>query len=113
MKDSRIKCCSNCNCEHNKNRKDHRYSAADRFCTACGSELTFACKGCLGPVIDQGPDHKLCSACEAERADKKARREDAGKKVIATVSLGLAATVTFIAKHGKEAAEAATKIVRK
>ena len=74
-KDKRIKGCPNPDCECN--RKKHKYTADDRFCTRCGSELVFVCKVCFKKLADEGPQHVICGKCAAERDD---RRNDAHKR---------------------------------
>ena len=69
-KDKRVKGCPDPLCE--RNAKKYKYAATDKFCTICGAELTFVCPVCFRKLADMGPDHILCAACQAEKADRKA-----------------------------------------
>ena len=71
LKDKRIKCCSNSQCECYQNKKKHKYSANDRYCTLCGSGLVFVCSKCLEPITDDGPTREVCHSCEAKQRDRK------------------------------------------
>lgn len=100
MRDKRIKSCPNAACEHNINRKTHKYTAEDHYCSICSSELVFACARCLGPLTDEGPKHKICRKCEGEIADRKAK----AKKIVYKVGAGagtLGTGIIAIAKSGK------------
>lgn len=111
MKDRRVKCCPNENCEHNRNRKKHLYNAKDRFCTSCGSELVFACAKCFGPISDDGPKHKICMSCEAKAEDRKEKVRAVGGKIAAGACAAGAGAAAFVRKDGvKKVVEIAAKI---
>ncbi len=72
-KDKRVKGCPNTLCI--RNGKKYKYTAADKYCTLCGSELTFVCPVCFRKLADMGPEHVLCASCQAEKADRKANTQ--------------------------------------
>lgn len=113
MKDKRIKCCPNTQCEHNQNRKKHRYCASDRFCSLCGNELVYVCAKCLNSIADDGPEHRVCAACEAKAEDRKDKVKKVGGGV-ATGAAALGAAARQFVKAGgvKKVADAAKKIMR-
>lgn len=100
MKDKRVKSCPNIACEHNINQKAHKYSAGDRYCSACSTELVFACSRCLGPLTDDGPKHKICGNCEGEIADRKVKIKKIGGSIVAGMGT-LGAGIVAISKKGK------------
>ena len=91
MKDKRSKCCPNELCEHNQNRKKHQYKAEDTYCTNCGTELVFVCQKCFNLISDEGPEHRICGNCDAERGQKMAKI-----KVNASRAGGAAAAVVAV-----------------
>ena len=75
-KDKRIKGCYNLACK--RYRKEYKYETTDNFCTICGQELVYVCAECFEKIEDHGPEHKLCSTCEAKH---QARREAVNQSV--------------------------------
>lgn len=69
MMDKRSKGCPNDVCK--RNNEHYLYKATDLYCTICGTELVFVCPKCFGKLADQGPEHIICSSCEAEKEDRK------------------------------------------
>lgn len=112
MKDRRVKCCPNTQCEHNQDRKKHRYSASDQFCSLCGNELVFVCAKCLDSIADEGPAHRVCASCEAKAEDRKEKVKKVGGGVAAGAAAVGAAAQKFVKAGGvKKIAEMAKKII--
>ena len=99
MKDKRVKCCPNEACGRDPKHKRPVFSAEDKYCTACGSELVFACSKCLGPLSDKGPGHRVCGGCEAKAADRKAKAKDVGGKVAGGVAAIGGLAIGFLKKR--------------
>ena len=113
MKDKRVKCCPNTQCEHNQDRKKHRYRASDRFCSLCGNELVYVCAKCLNSIVDNGPAHRVCASCEAKAEDRKDKLKKVGSGVAAgTAAVGAAAQQFVKAGGAKKVAELAKRIIR-
>lgn len=112
MKDKRVKCCPNMQCEHNRERKKHRYCASDRFCSLCGNELVYACAKCFDSIADEGPAHRICASCEAKAEDRKDKAKKIGGRVAAGATVVGAAAQQFVKAGGlKKVADAAKKII--
>ena len=89
-KEKRVKHCPNPDCTRAATK--YKFNADDTYCTECASELVFACASCGGPLDDQGPEHKLCAYCQAEKA--RHRQQVVGKA--AAVAAGAAAVATKV-----------------
>lgn len=95
-KDKRVKGCSDPSCQ--KAEKKVKFKAEENYCPICGSELVFVCSKCHGPLEDEGPNHRVCSGCEAVANDRKAKAIDGGKKVGGVIGSVALAVAGFIAK---------------
>lgn len=106
-KDKRVKGCPNTLCDRNK--KKYKYTATDKYCTLCGTELTFVCPVCFRKLADIGPDHVLCVSCQAEREDRKVN----AKKRLQYISDKVGGAARFAAKGVSEgAADAANAVAQ-
>ncbi len=104
-KDKRAKGCPNTLCV--RNGKRYKYAATDKYCTQCGSELTFVCPVCFRKLADMGPDHVLCASCQAEREDRKAN----SKKRLQYIGDKVSDAARFAAKEVSEGAVDAANAV--
>jgi hypothetical protein len=98
-RDLRKKGCPNPDCEMNK--KEKKYSAKENYCSRCGSELVFVCAECFCKLDDQGPQHRICAACEAKKKMRLDAVVDAGQKV----AVGAEKAGVAIKKAGGKAAQ--------
>ena len=105
MKDKRIKMCATPNCP--MYIKQITFPAEDQFCKRCGQPLIFACKSCLKPIDDKGPEHIKCTLCEAKAADRK-------QKIINTAKTGaeLAFTVVTVVPGGGKVIKTLQKVIK-
>lgn len=92
-KDKRVKGCTDPACI--KAEKKTKFKVEENFCPICGAELVFVCTKCHGPLDDEGPNHKVCSGCEAASSDRKAKVVDGAKKAGGVVG-GVALTVAGV-----------------
>ena len=114
-KDKRIKGCYNLECK--RYRKEYKYEVTDNFCTICGTPLVFVCAECFEKIEDNGPEHKLCAACEAKhQAKHDAIAENVEKvKNAAAVGIGVVPKAVEFAKSdvGKKIIKKGVNIVVK
>lgn len=82
-KDNRIKGCWNPKCS--RCRKHYKYTAKDRYCSLCRSELVFVCSKCGGLLEDEGRKHTVCGKCLANRKANAENRREAVASVIGAV----------------------------
>lgn len=99
MKDKRVKGCPNPDCS--KNREHAKFKAEDTYCTECASELVFVCAMCGRALEDSGPNHRICSICEAEKADRRDKAIDFGKKAIGCGFAAVSLVIGVLQKNKK------------
>lgn len=78
-KDKRIKGCWNPKCS--RCRKQHKYTAQDKYCSLCGRELVFVCARCGGLLEDEGRRHRVCWKCQERRENAKGDRRAAAASI--------------------------------
>ncbi len=108
MLDSRKKTCPNDACEAHK--KKTKFSTKDMYCKECGSRLVFVCKRCGKEIVDEGPKHAVCPACEAKAADRRERAKELAKKA-ATPVVFVATAAVQVVKDPDKVKDVVTKIV--
>ncbi len=107
-KDKRIKGCYNFECK--RYRKEYKYEVTDNFCTICGTPLVFVCAECFEKIEDNGPEHKLCMACEEKHQARRDAMDQRVQKVKAVAETGVKIVPGVIALAQKEPVK---KIVKK
>ena len=107
-KDKRIKGCYNLACK--RYRKEYKYETSDNFCTICGNELVFVCTECFEKIEDNGPEHKLCAACEAKHQARRDAVHQNMDKVKAAVNTGVKIVPQVVVLAQKEPVK---KLVKK
>lgn len=95
--DTRIRRCSNQNCDDYKNKK--KYKATDLYCTKCGAPTVFVCVKCFDEIEDLGPKHRKCARCEALFEEKKQAIIDKGKDA-AVKGAKIAGTAVVVVASG-------------
>lgn len=56
-----------------------KYKSSDQFCSKCGSELVYVCKGCY--TILPNASNKFCTRCISKTEDRKDKFMGAANKI--------------------------------